>query len=483
MRVRSVNKIGVRLFFGIIIIFLAIWFIVMITSVELSRLKRTTDDLARHHINEVRLLGKLQHLILQMRTELEDIVLDPKPHTLDFFSQHVANMEKTVEQIIAAEERFPDELSSEVISSVSKYEEIIESHATQLSNLWQQHLWMETQREAQNVAASVIDSILTDCARLIQLEDDEILELAEQVGRQSSAAKAKIIAISTGVIVVSSLIALLLALSITRPIRHLAGVAEKVAAGDLSLRSKIEKNDEIGLLSRSFDKMVTHLERILMEQKLFLTDTSHELLTPVTVIKGHLQVLQRSTGASLEEQKTTYDTVLSELDRIERVLNNLLDLARSTSRDLLNLSSVDLPEFLMNVFKKAEILGKRNWYLGEIPEVKITVDRDLLTGALLNLLRNAVAHTKERDQIALSAHINGRYLQFVVVDTGEGIPEKDIPKIFERFYKGSNSSGGRKPGTGLGLSIVKAVAEVHGGSVSVVSRVGSGSTFYLSIPL
>ncbi|MFQ6007565.1 MAG: sensor histidine kinase, partial [Candidatus Zixiibacteriota bacterium] len=298
-----------------------------------------------------------------------------------------------------------------------------------------------------------------------------------------SAAKAKIIAISTGVIVVSSLIALLLALSITRPIRHLAGVAEKVAAGDLSLRSKIEKSDEIGLLSRSFDKMVTHLERILMEQKLFLTDTSHELLTPVTVIKGHLQVLQRSTGASLEEQKTTYDTVLSELDRIERVLNNLLDLARSTSRDLLNLSSVDLPEFLMNVFKKAEILGKRNWYLGEIPEVKITVDRDLLTGALLNLLRNAVAHTKERDQIALSAHINGRYLQFVVVDTGEGIPEKDIPKIFERFYKGSNSSGGRKPGTGLGLSIVKAVAEVHGGSVSVVSRVGSGSTFYLSIPL
>ena len=265
----------------------------------------------------------------------------------------------------------------------------------------------------------------------------------------------------------------------------MANTAEKIDQLDLNLRINYSGvQDEIGRLANTFDRMLDRLESAFKEQRQFISNASHELRTPITIIKGHLQVLERLKETDSKEFHTTVRMLIDELNRMTRLVNNLLILARSERKDFLFLESLNLAEFLNEVFLKARSLGQRDWQIGSIPEVDLKADRDNLTQVFLNLFKNAVRFSKKGDVIALEAIKENGWVKISVKDSGCGIASKDLPKIFARFYRAESSrSRASHDGAGLGLSIAQAIVKAHGGKIKVASKVGKGSTFTVWLPV
>jgi signal transduction histidine kinase len=268
--------------------------------------------------------------------------------------------------------------------------------------------------------------------------------------------------------------------SVTTPVGRLVDATRRIDAGNLSIRTGIGGKDEIGALARSFDRMVDRLEGTFREQERFLTDVSHELRTPITIIRGHLEVLTR--GSRTPDQVARAVAVsLDELERMGRLVHDLLLLARAIRPDFLAPERIALRPFLMEVFDKAVGIAPRLWHLGPLADVVVLGDRDQLTQAILNLLRNAADHTGPTDAIQLSSRLADGTVQITVTDAGEGIDPADLPHLFTRFHRGSTSKA--FGGTGLGLSIVKAIAIAHGGDVRVEGREGTGTLFAVILPV
>ncbi len=279
--------------------------------------------------------------------------------------------------------------------------------------------------------------------------------------------------------VVSGAAAVSVIRSVTVPVRRLVEATRRVDRGNLSVRSGLGGSDEIGELAQSFDRMVARLETAFAEQDRFLADISHELRTPITIVRGHLEVLERGqrTPAQIERALTIS---VDELDRMARLVNDLLLLVRATRTDFLTPELLDLGTFLSNVLEKAEAIAPRAWRLGPVAPSAVIADRDRLTQALLNLLRNAAEHTLPGTSIELSAALRNGAVEIAVADKGEGIAPELLPHVFDRFRRGKSVE--TRTGWGLGLSIVHAIALAHGGDVRVESRPGAGSTFTIVMP-
>ncbi len=267
--------------------------------------------------------------------------------------------------------------------------------------------------------------------------------------------------------------------SVTVPVRRLVEATRRVDRGNLSVRSGLGGDDEIGELAQSFDRMVARLETAVAEQDRFLADISHELRTPITIVRGHLEVLERGqrTPAQIERAVTIS---VDELDRMARLVNDLLLLVRATRTDFLTPELFDLPTFLSGVLQKAEAIAPREWRLGPVAPSIAVADRDRLTQALLNLLRNAAEHTQTGAPVELSAALRNGAVEISVADAGEGIPPELLPYVFDRFRRGKSTE--TRTGWGLGLSIVQAIARAHGGDVRIESRPVAGSTFTIILP-
>jgi signal transduction histidine kinase len=224
-------------------------------------------------------------------------------------------------------------------------------------------------------------------------------------------------------------------------------------------------------------------ERDVERKSAFLSDASHELLTPITIGRGHLELLSRSPRPEPAELAETTEIVLGELGRMERVINRLLLLesaggaASPRSRE-----RVDATALLTPTFQRWRSTADRDWRLGDLPPGTISVDADQLTLALDALIENAVQHTEEGGMIVIGAVAERGTLRIRIGDSGDGIPEEARRKVFDRFYRVDGGRSRRHGGVGLGLAIVKAIAEAHGGSVSVHSRPGAGSMFEVRLP-
>lgn len=266
--------------------------------------------------------------------------------------------------------------------------------------------------------------------------------------------------------------------SVTVPVRRLVDVTRRVDRGRLDVRARLAGGDEIGELAQSFDRMIDRLEAAFAEQERFLADISHELRTPITIVRGNLEILKRR-ARDADQTAQALAISLDELDRMGRLVNELLLLVRATRPDFLAPQVVSLAEFLPDVLRKAEAIAPRPWRLGAIPQTTVVADRDRLTQALLNLLRNAAEHTQPAQPIELAAATHSEWVDISVKDHGDGIPEDLAPHIFERFRRGHSTEGH----TGLGLSIVQAIIRAHGGEVFVDSRPGAGSTFTIRLPV
>jgi signal transduction histidine kinase len=222
--------------------------------------------------------------------------------------------------------------------------------------------------------------------------------------------------------------------------------------------------------------MLERLEEAFASQKAFISDAGHELRTPITIIRGHLDVM----GDDPQDRRETLELVGDELDRMGRLVNDLLLLAKATRPDFLQPETVDLEDLTRELFTKASALAERDWRLAAIGTGRIVADRQRLTQALMNLSQNAVTHTHDGDAVELGSDLENGNVRLWVRDTGPGVPEHDQARIFERFVRLDRSPSGE--GTGLGLAITQAVAEAHGGRVELDSRPGDGARFTVTIP-
>jgi signal transduction histidine kinase len=262
------------------------------------------------------------------------------------------------------------------------------------------------------------------------------------------------------------------------PLRLVTETAHSISESDMTLRIPVQGSDEIAELASTLNEMLDRLQFAFDSQQKFLNDVSHELRTPITIIQGHLEMLQFCP----EKQPETMALVMDELDRMNRLVNDLLLLAKTERPDFLKLKPEELDWLTEEIFLKARSFANRNWKLESKGLSPITVDRQRLTQAVMNLVQNAVRHTNEKDIITLGSSVKGDYAYIWVRDTGEGIAPENQKRIFDRFARATKLDQ-KFEGHGLGLSIVNAIAVAHGGKVELSSSLGHGSTFTIIIPL
>ena len=267
------------------------------------------------------------------------------------------------------------------------------------------------------------------------------------------------------------------------PVRRITQTAASISREDLQKRIEYAgPRDEIGELAQTMDAMLERLEDAFAGQERFISDVSHELRTPLTIAKGHLQVLDRMEALDLETCRSEHLVVIEELDRMNRLVGELLMLAKAGRVDFLRREDVVLDALLAGLAGQApHLAADRDWQVESFPGGVIRADQDRLTQAFLNLMQNAVAHTDSGDLIALGAARGVHTVQLWVRDTGRGMKPEMADHVFERFYRGET---GRDTGSrfGLGLAIVSAIAKAHGGVVRVETQEGVGSRFVLELP-
>jgi two-component system, OmpR family, sensor kinase len=283
--------------------------------------------------------------------------------------------------------------------------------------------------------------------------------------------------VGVAMLLVGSVLAWLLADRVLRPVTAVTKTARTISGGDLSRRIPVSGHDEIAVLASTFNDMLARLETAFETQRRFVDDAGHELRTPLTIVRGHLELLDDDPA----ERRATLELVLDELDRMARLVNDMLTLAKWERPDFLSTAPVDLGVLTDDVLAKAEAIGDRRWSLDARATGTVVADRQRVTQALVQLAQNAVQHTEEGDEIGVGTFVGGGETRLWVRDTGPGIPLEEQERVFARFYRSSVGRG--SDGAGLGLSIVQAIARAHGGRLELASAPGSGATFTVVLPL
>lgn len=286
------------------------------------------------------------------------------------------------------------------------------------------------------------------------------------------------VAVSIVVTLLASLFIWLAAGRAVQPLRALARTTRTITETDLSERVAVRGGDEIAALGRTYNEMLDRLQSAFADQKEFLADVGHELRTPITVIRGHLETL----GEDPVERQEATEVITDELERMSRLVDDLLLLARSDRGDFLRVEPLDLDLLTQDLYGKARTLGVRRWKVDRADVGLVHADPHRITSAVMNLAQNAVRHTNGDEEIGIGSALEGGQVRIWVRDEGEGIEPHEQQRIFERFA-GTGARAAEGHGAGLGLAIVKAIAEAHGGRVELESEPGFGSTFSLIIPV
>ncbi|ANB61579.1 sensory box protein [Anoxybacillus amylolyticus] len=232
---------------------------------------------------------------------------------------------------------------------------------------------------------------------------------------------------------------------------------------------------------------MTEERRLDKLRKDFVANVSHELRTPIAMLQGYSEAIIDDIAATDEEKKEMAKVIYDESLRMGRLVNDLLDLARMEAGHItLNLEEVQLRPYIDRVIRKFQGLAKEKGVdlSAEFrTEVEVVIDPDRIEQVLTNLIDNALRHTDEQGSVKVTVEINGNSVVVHVQDSGSGIPEDDLPFVFERFYKADKARTRGRSGTGLGLAIAKNIVEAHKGTITVHSKLGEGTTFTFTLPL
>jgi two-component system, OmpR family, sensor kinase len=279
-----------------------------------------------------------------------------------------------------------------------------------------------------------------------------------------------------GTILLAALLGLGLAGRVLRPLRSLADTAQTISETDLTRRIPVRGHDEASRIAGGFNDMLERLERAFTAQRQFLDDASHELRAPLTVIRGHIEQLEFEADA--EERSAAITLVMGEIERMSRIVEDLLLLAKAERPDFFTMEPVHIAELTTDVYRKAAVLCTRGWRLESTADAVIRADGQRLTQAMMQLAQNACEHTADGASIRIGSQVEDGLVRLWVHDSGAGVPPVDAERIFERFVKGSDRPGG----SGLGLSIVAAIAKAHGGYARLGPDTAQGARFEIVVP-
>ncbi|MEE4023607.1 ATP-binding protein [Gordonia sp. PKS22-38] len=289
--------------------------------------------------------------------------------------------------------------------------------------------------------------------------------------------------VGLGGLVLTTGIAYFVAGRILAPVRTVRRVAADIGKNDLTARVPVVGRDDVAALAATFNEMLDRIEQAYMTQRQFVDDAGHELRTPITIVRGHLELLSDDP----EERRATLALVDSELVRMGRIVSDLLMLAKAEQPDFVVARSVDAAGLVLDIESKVQTIGDRRWLLMELAEGSCRVDPERITQAMVQLAANAVSHTEDDSTIRLGSRFVGegerRRFSIWITDEGPGVRQEDAAAIFERFQRGADRTGSaNRSGAGLGLAIVRAIADAHHGSAWVRSVPGEGATFGLDLP-
>ena len=271
-----------------------------------------------------------------------------------------------------------------------------------------------------------------------------------------------------------------------QPVKSITRMARKISTDDLSLRIDVKnRGDELSSLAATLNEMIARLEDSVRRIQQFSGDVSHELRTPLTIIRGEIEVLLRKER-SREEYISVLNSVLEESHNMERIIEDLLFLSRIESLEKSNFrGAVQLDEVVGAVLESRRSVSqekKLDLVFNSTGHTLARGNRDLLERLVVNLVDNAIRYTPERGKIGVQLSEQNGSVRLEISDTGIGIPEKDIPGIFERFYVVDQSRSRETGGAGLGLSIVQCIADFHDASIEVSSCEDKGTTFTVVFP-
>ena len=281
-------------------------------------------------------------------------------------------------------------------------------------------------------------------------------------------------------LVLDLLFAMLFSRWFTRPVQQLSSGAKEIAAGNYDIQLPVVHHDEIGQLAEDFNHMAAEVKRSAQLEKDILANVSHDLRTPLTLIKGYAETVRDLTGTDAEKRTEQCNIIVDETDRLSTLVNSVMELSKVQSgAEKPNLIDFDMGELCFEVAGRYDALCDQNhWHLELQADeaAPVRADPTMMERVLHNLLGNAFHHIGADGQVVLRVLPQPDGCRVEIEDHGPGIPPEDLPYIFDRYYRARQDSG--KVGTGLGLSITKAILQQHGFAFGVNSALGQGSTFW-----
>lgn len=317
--------------------------------------------------------------------------------------------------------------------------------------------------------------------------DEAIVRVAKSLGPTEEALeelRGTFLRLGVVALLVSAALAWFLAARLTRPLRRLTEISGEVAEDDLTVRVPLEKagSDEVRTLAISFNQMLDRLEDSFDRQRAFVADASHDLRTPLTIVRGQLDVLARNPDPSPEEVARVSAVVLDAVGRMEVLVEDLLLLARSESGRSSELQRLAVGP-LLEVEREGRVESERERIeIGEVTDREIEFDPEALSRAVSNLVDNAIRHAGPEGRVLLAAVPSEGGVLITVDDDGPGIPLAERERIFDRFTRLDRARSSETGGSGLGLAIVKALVEAAGGSVACSDSPQGGARFSIWLP-
>ncbi len=280
------------------------------------------------------------------------------------------------------------------------------------------------------------------------------------------------------------LVSILLSKQISSPLTKITDTANKIRNGDLEARSHVtSQTKEIDDLEASINYLAKTLQNQELLRKRLTSDMAHELRTPLTNLKSHIEALLDKVWEPTEKVLTSF---YEEIERLIKLVEGLTNIAKLEQTNLnLNKSRFNLSLELAKIitsFEPQYNSSHLKLHSNLIPNVEVLMDKDKLKQIIYNLLSNSLKYSKENGEIILTLASKDDNIIIELKDNGVGISEKDLPNIFERFYRSDESRDKNTGGTGIGLTIAKTIVEAHNGTINVSSKLGEGSSFVLMFP-
>lgn len=283
-------------------------------------------------------------------------------------------------------------------------------------------------------------------------------------------------AVSAGVLALTGILGWFIAGRLLAPVRQLRATAQRITVDALAERIPVEGRDDVSRLTETINSMLDRIGEGVGQQRALVADLRHELRAPLAVVRGQLELLDPSDPADVDDSRRI---AIDEVDRMARLIDDLARLVESGLPGAPR-TDVDSGELVREVFDRARAIPGPTWSVGRVDAVPLSLDRDRILEALLQLASNAARHTPAGTSVELSAVADPDTVRLIVRDHGPGVPADDRERIFERGERGRDAAG--RDGDGLGLAIVAAIARAHGGRARVDEAPGGGASFELILP-